>query len=100
MSMVVSQMTGVFIVYSTVSSGADRRKQRSSASLAFVRGIRRWPVISPAQKASNEENISILWRHDAILKTWLPFNVLEWQFVKYNWNMVPKDNNSIVISIG
>ena len=27
--------------------GADQRKQQSSASPAFVRGIRRWPVNSP-----------------------------------------------------
>ena len=35
------------IVYSTVYSGADQRKHQSSASLAFVRGIRRSPVNSP-----------------------------------------------------
>ena len=33
-------------VYSTVYSGADQRKHQSSASLAFVRGIHRWPVNS------------------------------------------------------
>ena len=27
--------------------GADQRKHQSSASLAFVRGIHRWPVNSP-----------------------------------------------------
>ena len=32
---------------STVCSGADQRKHQSSASLAFVRGIHRWPVNSP-----------------------------------------------------
>ena len=31
----------------TVYSGADQRKHQSSASLAFVRGIHRWPVNSP-----------------------------------------------------
>ena len=35
------------IVYSTVCSGADQRKHHSSTSLAFVRGIHRWPVNSP-----------------------------------------------------
>ena len=34
-------------VYSTVNSGADQRKHQSSASLAFVRGIHRWPVNYP-----------------------------------------------------
>ena len=33
--------------YSSVYSGADQRKHQSSASLAFVRGIHRWPVNSP-----------------------------------------------------
>ena len=47
MSVIASQITGVSIVYSTVYSGADKRKHQSSASLAFVRGIHRWPVNSP-----------------------------------------------------
>ena len=47
MSAMASQITGVAIVYSTVCSGADQRKHQSSASLAFVRGIHRWPAISP-----------------------------------------------------
>ena len=34
------------IVYSTVYSGANQRKHQRSASLAFVRGIHRWPVNS------------------------------------------------------
>ena len=40
-------ITSVSIVYSTVCPGADERKHQSSASLAFVRGIHRWPVNSP-----------------------------------------------------
>ena len=46
MSAMASQIT-LTIVYSTVHSGADQRKHQSSASLAFVRGIHRWPVNSP-----------------------------------------------------
>ena len=49
MSSMVSQITSLTIVYSTVYSGADQRKHQSSASLAFVRGIHRWPVISPTK---------------------------------------------------
>ena len=41
------QITGISIVGSTIYSGADQRKHQSFASLAFVRGIRRWPVVSP-----------------------------------------------------
>ena len=54
-----SQITSLTIVYSIVYSDADERKQQSSASLVFVRGIH------PAQMASNAENTSIWWRHHA-----------------------------------
>ena len=42
-----SQMPSRTIVYSIVHSGADERKQQSSASLAFLRGIHRPPMNSP-----------------------------------------------------
>ena len=47
MNAMASQITSLTIVYSSVYSGADPRKHQSSASLAFVRGIHRWPVNSP-----------------------------------------------------
>ena len=47
MSAMASQITSLTIVYSTVYSGADQRRHQSSASLAFLRGIRRWPLNSP-----------------------------------------------------
>ena len=47
MGAIASQITNLKIVYSIVYSGADQRKYESSASLAFVRGIHRWPGNSP-----------------------------------------------------
>ena len=47
MCAMASQITRVSIVCSTVVSGRDQRKHQSSASLAFVWGINRWPVNSP-----------------------------------------------------
>ena len=47
MSAMASQVTSLAIVYPTVYSGANQRKHQSSASLAFVRVIHRWPVNSP-----------------------------------------------------
>ena len=47
MGALASQITNHINVYSTVYSGADQRRHQSSASLAFVRGIHRWPVNSP-----------------------------------------------------
>ena len=46
MGAIASQITSLTIVYSTVYSSTDHRKQ-SSKSLAFVGGIYRWPVNSP-----------------------------------------------------
>ena len=46
MTAMVSQITSLVSVYSRVYSGADQRKHQSSASLAFVKGIHRWPVNS------------------------------------------------------
>ena len=43
MDAMASQITSLKIVY----SGADQIKHESSPSLAFVRGIHRWPVNSP-----------------------------------------------------
>ena len=47
MSVMVSQITSLMIVYSSIDWGADQRKHQSSASLAFVRVIHRWSVNSP-----------------------------------------------------
>ena len=49
MSTMASQIISLTIAYSTVYSSTDQRKHQSSASLAFVRGIHRWPVSSPQQ---------------------------------------------------
>ena len=47
MSAMASLITDFSTVFSTVCSGADQRKNQSSALLAFARGIHRWPVNSP-----------------------------------------------------
>ena len=64
MSTMASQITGVSIVYLTVSSGADQIKNQSFASLAFVRGIHQWKF--PTQRASKADNVSIWRRHHEV----------------------------------
>ena len=44
---IASQITSLMIVYSTVYSDADQRKDKSSTSLTFVWGIHRGRVNSP-----------------------------------------------------
>ena len=46
-----SQITSLTIVYSTFFSDADQRKHQSSALLAFVRGIHRWPMNSSHKRS-------------------------------------------------
>ena len=52
MGAIASRITSLTIVCTIVYSGADQRKQQSSASLAFVRGrgIHRGPVNSPHKR--------------------------------------------------
>ena len=47
MSVMASQITSLTIVYSSVYSGTGQRKHQSSSSLAYVRGIHRWPMNCP-----------------------------------------------------
>ena len=66
MGAMASQITSLTIVYSTVYSGADQRKDQSFASLAFVWGIHRWPVNSPhkwpvTQKMLPFDDIIMMW---------------------------------------
>ena len=42
-----SQITSLTILYPIAYSGADQRKHQSSALIAFVQGIHRWPLNTP-----------------------------------------------------
>ena len=71
MGAMASQITSLPIVYSTVSSVADQGKHQSSVSLAFVRGIHRWPVNFPHKgpvtwKMFPFDNVIIHLQHFAI----------------------------------
>ena len=69
MGVMASRITSVSIVYSIVCSGVDQRKHQSSASLAFVRGIHRWPVNSPHK--------------GPVTRKMCPFDdvIMEWHFI-------------------
>ena len=64
MTAIASQITSLTIVYSTVYLGTDQRKHQSSASLAFVRGIHRWPVNFPHKgPVTRKLSCHIWWRY-------------------------------------
>ena len=46
MGMMASQITSLTIICSIIYSGADQRIYKRAMSLAFVKGIQRWLVIS------------------------------------------------------
>ena len=64
MTAMASQITVVSTVYSTVCSDADQTKHKSSASLAFVVGIHRWPANSPHK---GQVTLEIFPCHDVIM---------------------------------
>ena len=77
MSTLAYKITSVSFVYSIVCSGSDQVQYQSSASLAFVRGIQRWPVNSPhkrpvTQKMFPCDDVIMLFHHqdtdDLVLK--------------------------------
>ena len=70
MSAMASQMTSLTIVYSNIHSCTDQRKHQSSASLAFVRGTRRWPVNSPHKGPVTRKKSSHFMTSSYDLRSW------------------------------
>ena len=66
MSAMASQITSLTIVYWTFYSGADQRKHQNSVSLAFVRGIHRWPVNSPHERPVTRK----MFPFDDVIMSW------------------------------
>ena len=77
MGAMVFQITGMTIAYSTVCSGVDKRRHQSSASLAFVRGIHRWPVNSPHKRPVTRKMFPF---DDVIMESiYLPIPSVQWR---------------------
>ena len=66
MGAMASQVTSLTIGYSTIHSGTDQRKQQSSASLAIVWGIHRWPLNSLYKRPVTQKFFPF---DDVIMKT-------------------------------
>ena len=69
MDAMASRITSLTIIYIAVYSGANQRKYQSFASLAFVRGIHRWPVNSPhkGRKIFPFDDVIMMTPHDTNL---------------------------------
>ena len=88
MDTMTSQITSLTIFYSTVYSGADQRKHQSPASMAFVRGIRRWPANSPHKGSATRKIFPF---DDAIM-----WNTNDWCIIYHLCNMmVPWQSRTI-----
>ena len=88
MGAMASQMTSLAIVYSTVYSDADQRKHQSSVSLAFVWGIRRWPVNSPHKWPVTRKFFTFV---DVIMLQCF----ITWQFCKTHTSSFCCNHNSV-----
>ena len=96
---IASQITSLTTVYSFVYSGTDQRKHQSFASLAFVRGIHRGPVISPTNcqlrgkcfylmtsswTKSTETEMASFWRNDHNMLHWSSENFIKMTSLRSN----------------
>ena len=75
MGVMASQITSLTIVYSTVYSDTDQRKHQRSTSLAFVRGIHRWPVNSLHKWPVTRKMFPF---DDVIMAIWIVFVLNSW----------------------
>ena len=80
------QITSLMTAYSIIYSGADQRKHRSFASLAFVRGIHRWPVNSPHKGPVTRKIFSFDDVTTAIWRCRNPFS--QWRRI-CQWKLLP-----------
>ena len=95
MSAKASHITGVSIVWSTVCSDSDKKKHQSSASLAFVRKIHRWPVNSPhkgpvTRKMIPSDDVIIRESRECVYQIqigWTLPTVV--QLMYWQWNLLP-----------
>ena len=78
MRAMASQITSLTIVYSTVYSGADGRKHKRSVSLAFVRGIHRYPVNSPHKRPVTRKMFPFM------TSSWMSNYMITWQNDTHN----------------
>ena len=71
MNTISSQITSPAIVYQTVRSGPDQRKHQSSIRVTgLCAGNSPGTGEFPIQMASNAANVSIWWRHHAMITSW------------------------------
>ena len=68
LSVMMFQITGVSIVYSTVCSGADQRKHQKLRVTGLCEGNSPVAGEFPTQSDSNAENVSIWWRHHGVIE--------------------------------
>ena len=108
MSAMASQITSLTIVYSTVYWGTDQRKHQSSAPLAFVRGIHRWPVNSMhkwpvMRKMFPFDDVIMLWYlHFETRTNWSTFCSHFQKLCKFNWwfaDTYPSGTHNVMITL-
>ena len=101
MSAKASQITSISTVCSAVCSGAHHRKHHSSISLAFVRGIHRWPVDSPHKRSVTRKMVPF---GDVIMRHLFKVNFFRREVQTFDWFFAcvangPVDNRSTLVQV-
>ena len=94
MSVMVSPITGISIVYPPVCSDIDQSKHQSCTSLVFVREIHWWPLNSPHKGPITQKMFPF---DDVII-----FNENVWISIRISLKFVPKvprDNKPSLVQI-
>ena len=104
MGAMASQITSLTIVYSTVYSDTDQRKHQSSASLAFVQGIHRWPVNSPhkwpvTRKMFPFDDVIMIISHKDITYTHYQHIIIWNPIIVFKWNLSKTKHNNYLMKI-
>ena len=92
------QITSLMIVYLAVYSGADQIKHQSSASLAFVRGIHRWPHKLSVTRKSLYLMTSSWWKYFIFIishREWMDWWIDRWWMYKRGRYRCKKNGGSM-----
>ena len=92
MASMASQIISLTIVYSTVYSDANQRRNQKLRVTGLC--ARNSPVTSefPAQMASNAENVFIWWRHHELGQGW----TVTWSYIYVDVITIPFLNSTVV----
>ena len=94
MTTMASQISSLTVVYASVYWGADQRKHQSSASLVFVRGIHRGPVIPRTNGRLRGKCFHLM------TSSWIEWwQIIPYSCFSYHWHYCTICHTSLLIGV-